>query len=234
MHPHSPGIRPAHVPPQSAGPAGRLSDVRSWGARDLPVPYAVPWTAETVSARSLTVRSSGTGLAYRDEVPRDRDRHGVLWARMRTAPGQGRPNYRALHSARQRHAMLRMLCQVCGERADRTSRGWLFLLPRPEPTEDTANWPEGTLSTKPPVCRPCAVLALRHCPHLADPHPVRSRKPRVWGVFGGFVAPDTQGRLSPSPTDDYLSYGHPYAGWFLASQLVVELTRCVRVPAPRS
>ncbi|MDT0305806.1 hypothetical protein RM780_02355 [Streptomyces sp. DSM 44917] len=196
----------------------------AWGPGGLPVPYAAAWSAEKRAlpvARALTVRPGGAGLAYRDERPGDRDRHGVLWARMAEAPGEGRPDFRALHSVRQREAMLRRLCQVCGGPAERTSRGWLFLMQRPE------GEPEGMLTTKPPVCRPCAGLAARHCPRLTDPVAVHCRKPRVWGVFGGFLAPAPGGRFASSE-DGHIPYGDPAAPWFLASQLVIELTRCTR------
>jgi hypothetical protein len=201
----------------------------SWGPNKIPVPYAAAWSAETVTVRGLTVRPDGAGLGYRDEVPGDRDRHGVLWSRMRTAPGEGRPNYRAMHAYRQRHTMLNLLCQICGTPADRSSQGWLFLTERPADGEASEDWPEGALSTKPPVCRPCAELAVRHCPHLTDPVTVRSRKPRVWGVFGGFFTPTATGRLEMSPEDANLPYGDPASRWFLASQLIIELTRCSEI-----
>lgn len=196
----------------------------------MPVPHVAAWSTETAAVGdALTTRPARGGLAYRDEVPDDRDRNGVLWARLAWAPGVGRPDFRTMHSRRQRRAMLGMLCQVCDGPASRTSRGWLFLLQRPEGTEETApGWPEGGLSTKPPVCEPCAHLALRWCPHLTDPIAVRSRKPRVWGVFGGLFAPTADG-LAQSPTDHCLPYGHPAAPWFLASQLVIELGRCTEV-----
>ncbi|WP_143659508.1 hypothetical protein [Streptomyces sp. MP131-18] len=174
---------------------------------------------------SLTVRADRSGLAYRDETPGDRDGRSVLWARIGRAPGKGRPDFRALHSDRQRHTMLNKLCQVCGGQASRTAKGWLFLLQRPDDMAGSPDWPEGTLCTKPPVCRPCAALAVRHCPHLTDPVTVRFRKPRTWGVFGGFFSPTPAGGLASHP-DSCLPYGDPYAPWFLASQLVVELTRC--------
>ncbi|MDT3398751.1 hypothetical protein RKE29_19230 [Streptomyces sp. B1866] len=176
----------------------------------------------------MTIRPDGAGLAYRDERPQDRDRHGVLWVRLTEAPGEGRPDFRTMHAARQRRVMLDRLCQVCGGPADRTSQGWLFLLQRPGQDEWSPDWPEGSLCTKPPVCRACAALAVRHCPHLTDPVAVRCRKPRVWGVFGGFCTPGPDGRLTPSPDDDYLPYGHRHARWFVACQLVLELTRCTQ------
>ncbi|WP_328915484.1 MULTISPECIES: hypothetical protein [unclassified Streptomyces] len=216
-----------HAQTVTTPPPGPLS----WGPRNVPVPYAAAWSGEKATVGgALTVRPDGSGLAYRDETPADRDRNGVLWARMTDSPGAGRPNYRMMHAHRQRHAMLHLLCQVCGGPADRTSRGVLFLLPRPDPAEQAQpDWPEGGLCSKPPVCRPCAALALRHCPHLTDPLFVRSRKPRVWGAFGGFYVPGPGGSLTPTP-DDHLPYGHPGTPWFLASQLLLQLTRCT--PAP--
>ncbi|KRV47729.1 hypothetical protein AQ490_04925 [Wenjunlia vitaminophila] len=182
-------------------------------------------------ARALATRPDGTGLAYRDETPADRDRQGVLWARVTEAPGTGRPNFAAMHPRRQCRAMVHRLCQVCGGPASRTSRGWLFLLPRPD-TVQSPHWPEGELCTKPPICVPCATLAARHCPHLAHSVLVRSRKPRVWGVFGGFHLPNSAGRLGSPHADGHLPYGHPAAAWFLANQVVVELTRCAPDHAP--
>ena len=198
----------------------------TWGRNNLPVPYAAAWSEERPSVgKVLTTHPSGTGLAYRDEAPTDRDRHGVLWARMAEAPGEGRLDFSSLHSNQQRRNMFNMLCQVCGGLASRTSRGVLFLLPRPDTDDELNDRAEGALSTKPPLCEPCADLATRHCPHLTDPLFVRSRKPRIWGVFGGIFTPTANGLL-PSPSSDYLPYGHPAASWFLASQLVIELTRC--------
>ncbi|RKN40124.1 hypothetical protein [Streptomyces hoynatensis] len=203
-----------------------------WGPRRLPVPYVARWSGESVvTQEALRVRPDGRGLAYRDESAGDRDRRGVLWARLLEEPGSGQPDFRTMHPARQRRAMLERLCQVCGGQADRTGRGWLFVLRRPTPAGDRPDWPEGLLSTKPPVCGPCAHLAAEHCPHLGEPAFVRVRKPRVWGVFGGLFVPGPGGRLAAGGDAD-LPYGHPAAPWFLANQVVVELARCTRLPGP--
>ncbi|MDT0345939.1 hypothetical protein [Streptomyces litchfieldiae] len=204
----------------------------TWGPNRLPVPYAAVWNTETpVVARALTIRADGMGLAYRDETPADRDRHGVLWARLRHSPGEGRPNFRALHPHRQRDTMLHKLCHVCGGPASRTPQGWLFLLQRPTSTDQSPHWPEGLFSTKPPICEPCAILAARHCPHLTNPTAIRSRKPRTWGVFGAFYTPTPTGGFASSPTNHHLPYGHPASPWFVAYQLVIELTRCTHAGA---
>ncbi|WP_158674746.1 hypothetical protein [Streptomyces hoynatensis] len=53
----------------------------------------------------------------------------------------------------------------------------------------------------------------------------------MWGVFGGLVTPAPGGHLIAGGDAD-LPYGHPAAPWFLANQLVVELTRTARLPEP--
>lgn len=188
----------------------------------MPVPYAARWSAESAGGSGrLIIRPDG--IRYRDETAADRDRNGVLWARVGHAPGEGRPDYRSMHPRRQREAMTKRLCQVCGGPADRNAKGFLFLLPRTD-----ADDVDGSYTTKPPICLPCAGVALRHCPHLAEPLFVRSRKPRVWGVFGDLFTP--AGGLAPSDDNGgYLPYGHPAAPWFLASQSVARLDRCTRV-----
>ncbi|RKN39503.1 hypothetical protein [Streptomyces hoynatensis] len=213
---------------QQTAPARPLT----WGPRRLPVPFVAKWSGEeVVVGGALRARPDGGGLAYRDEARGDRDRHGVLWARVTEAPGDGRPDFRVMHPVRQRRAFLERLCQVCGGPADRDAKGRLFVLRRPTAAEAVSGWPEGLLCTKPPVCVPCADTAARLCPHLDEPVFVRVRKPRVWGVFGGFFLPRSGGGLAAGE-DDYLPYGHRQAPLFLANQLVAELTRVVRVSGP--
>ncbi|WP_433893349.1 hypothetical protein [Streptomyces sp. CA-111067] len=199
------------------------------------MPFSVSWTGEHTDISQLYVRTDHKGvpgLAYRDERPEDRDRHGVLWARMTWAPGSGKPRFADMHPLRQRDAMLLKLCQVCGKPADRTREGWLFLEAR---GEHMANLPDPSApyqgcTSKPPVCSGCAQLAARMCPHLGDPVAFRSRKPLLWGAFGGVYIPNRVGRLIPRAQDDHLPYGRTNATrWFLANQLITELTKCTPV-----
>jgi hypothetical protein len=213
--------RDGSPPGAAAAPRGRASRrynvggvvcnprILTWGSSALRVPYAVPWTGETFNARTLTVRADGTGLCYRDEKPADRDQHGVLWARMR-GPGDGRPKFGKMHPVRQRRAMRALLCRVCAGPASRTSRGWLFVMPG-SPGPDV----EGSLCTKPPICKPCAQLALRHCPELTDPVAVRVRKPRIWGVLGdqyGPAGPQGGSPTSPPTATSPTAKQQPHAG----------------------
>ncbi|WP_433889865.1 hypothetical protein [Streptomyces sp. CA-111067] len=204
----------------------------TWGPHKIPVPFAAVWSGERNDTGQLHIRTGRKGvpsLAYRDERPEDRDRHGVLWARTTWAPGSGTPQFADMHPLRQRDAMLLKLCQVCGKPADRTREGWLFLEARGPHTLDLPDPadPYQGFTSKPPVCSGCAVLAARMCPHLGDPVAFRSRKPLLWGTFGGMYLPNRTGRVLGLPKDDRLPYWRRDAArWFLASQLIVELTKC--------
>ncbi len=204
-----------------------VPEARTWGPRHLPVPYAAYWSGEGSYGRRVMMRPDGAGIWYPDETRADRDAFGVLWARVTDEPGQGRPEFSALHPARQRRAQAERLCQVCGKVASHTRDGWLFLMTGDD--EDDADAWEGSLSTKPPICLPCAALATRFCPHLAHPLGVRARRPKIWGAFGTLFIPTPDARIRAHPDDQYLPYGHRASRWFLASQLVVELKRCTVV-----
>ncbi|MFE3096292.1 hypothetical protein ACFXG1_21015 [Streptomyces sp. NPDC059248] len=128
------------------------------------------------------VVTRGAGIGYADETPYDRDADGVLWTRVPSSPGRGRPEFGQVHLMRQRRAMRRMLCQVCGEAADRDENGTLWLLGSDED--------EYLTTSHPPVCAPCAVLSLRVCPHLRRRHTlIRVRSCVPLGVHGVLHAP---------------------------------------------
>ncbi|MFE0421995.1 hypothetical protein [Streptomyces sp. NPDC058953] len=144
------------------------------------VPYITAWSSEQ-GVQPLVV-TRGAGIGYADETPYDRDADGVLWTRVPSSPGRGRPEFGQVHLMRQRRAMRRMLCQVCGEAADRDENGTLWLLGSDED--------EYLTTSHPPVCAPCAVLSLRVCPHLRRRHTlIRVRSCVPLGVHGVLHAP---------------------------------------------
>lgn len=71
--------------------------------RSDPVPYIAEWSAERAPGPRVVAKSRGIG--YADERPYDRDTDGVLWARVRSLPGRGRPQFGKVHALRQRRAM---------------------------------------------------------------------------------------------------------------------------------
>jgi hypothetical protein len=96
--------------------------------RPLLVPYVTSWTTETDMPFEVVYRRGG-GIACADEIVADRDELGILWTRTYSRQRDGRPEFGKVHSLRQRRAMRRLLCQVCGEPADQSDDGVLWLLP---------------------------------------------------------------------------------------------------------
>ncbi|WP_331719489.1 hypothetical protein [Streptomyces sp. NBC_01174] len=152
--------------------------------RGLPVPYIAPWDTEPMLRPPLARRRGRNGqwiLCYRDETPYDRDSFGALWTRQALARGRGVPDFAAVHALRQRQAMSRLLCQVCGRDTltDTPDRQLHIMADTGQPVA------EGELTTSPPVCLPCARIAVRMCPHLRSGHVAAwVELPQAWGVYG--------------------------------------------------
>lgn len=209
--------------PENQRRAGQSADVR---IRPGNVPYVASWSAEHRSLGPVVTSSRSPGIAYRDEVPHDRDSHGVLWRRSTLRPGQGRPEYGDIHTARQRRTMRRQLCQICAGPADRTEQGVLWLLG--DDRDDWPNWPEQMGATHPPVCLPCAGKSVRLCPYLRRNYvAVRVRSPQIGGVYGALYHPGPHG---PQAVDNVtVPYDDPRLAWVLAAQLVMALHDCTLI-----
>ncbi|WP_264372748.1 MULTISPECIES: hypothetical protein [Streptomyces] len=188
------------------------------------VPYIAQWSEER-EERTVVVGRAG-GIAYADEVLQDRDADGVLWSRIASRPGRGRPEFGKVHGLRQRRAMRRLLCQVCGGAADENADGVLWLLgenpDNPENSDNQDNWLPGLETTHPPLCLPCAASAVRLCPHLARGYvALRVRDFRPAGVWGALYRPGFPLPVGAGPAG--VPYGDARLRWVRASQLVVRL-----------
>jgi hypothetical protein len=188
------------------------------------VPYVAPWSTEREMPASVI--ASPTGIAFVDEVLGDRDERGVLWKRMPSRPGHGRPLLGQMHSLRQRKAMRRLWCSVCAGPADRTDEGVLWLLP--DRRSDWPDWPNRMGVTEPPVCLPCARLAIGACPALHDRYAAfRAGRFEISGVYG---IQYRGGRSIPNQAQlDLVHFDDPRICWTLAVQLVRQLTDCTFV-----
>jgi hypothetical protein len=192
------------------------------------VPYITAWSDEEPLPNDVIVLP-GVGVGFADETPRDRDSKGVLWTRVPSRPGQGRPLFGQVHSRRQHRAMRRLLCQVCGCPADRNRDGVLWLLR--DHREDWANWPEDMANTEPPVCMTCAVLATRMCPALRSGHvAVRVRRFPISAVRG--VRYRQAGRLLLL-TEATVALNDTAIRWTRAAHLVRSLRDCTVVDLDR-
>jgi hypothetical protein len=184
-----------------------------------PVPYIAKWSAERPA--SPTVIETAQGIGYATESAADRDRNDVLWARTTFAPGEGEPDYRAMHSMRQRRAMRRLLCQVCAQPADQDERGTLWLLP--DYRHDWPGWPAGVANTQPPLCLRCARMSVRLCPALQRPALIRAHS-TVVGVSGALYAAGPSGPVPVSVAT--VQFTDPAIRRVRASHLVRELHDC--------
>lgn len=199
--------------------------------KGMPVPYITTWGQEvqaamngagtrgsTVRFQQLMVPGAPLTVGYVDEAPNDRDAFGCLWQRYPIAMGKGVPYFAKIHPARQRRAMTKMLCQVCGNPANFNEDGWLWLVTH----EDAARLAEGgdprVRTGNPPVCEPCCKLAREMCPHLLKGNAtVRTRGYEPWGVYG--IVADPTGS---SPGHD-VAYSDPRIHRTLAGQMLVVL-----------
>jgi hypothetical protein len=191
-----------------------------------PVPYVAAWSDEKPLPTQVIARGPA-GIGYTDETILDRDEHDVLWTRIPSRPGQGTPILGRVHSLRQRRAMRRLLCQVCGQPAHRTEQDLLWLLL--DHREDWPDWPENIANTYPPVCPTCARKSIRACPALRRGYvAVRARHCPLSGVYGLRYQP---ARIFPVATEAVVvGYHDPAIRWTRAVQQVRTLQNCTIVP----
>ncbi|MFI1467663.1 hypothetical protein [Streptomyces wuyuanensis] len=200
-------------------------------ARPDVVPFIAAWSGEQQLDRTVVYSGQG-GIAYADETPEDRDQYGVLWNGRAVARGAGRPQYGDVHPMRQRQAMQYLLCQVCGDPADRDDRGVLWLIE--DNRRDWQGWPNDLLTTHPPICLPCAGKAVAMCPHLVDSNvAVRVLGSEVCAVYGRMWSSSAFGHPVRTANADVVAYGTTAARWVLAGQLVRSLHGCTFVDLQR-
>ncbi|MGZ3144449.1 hypothetical protein ACVDFE_21145 [Lentzea chajnantorensis] len=187
-------------------------------------PHVTSWSAEQNLQCSVVVRPDRHGVGHVNELPGDRDEHGVLWMKVAERHGAGKPDFARVHPARQRRAMKELRCQVCAEPADRTSDGVLWLMRDHRETEGP-DWPEDMASVEPPICVPCTEISLQRCPALRrGAVAVRVREYSVMGVRGTLYRP---GVFAPQPIKiEHLVYGDPTTSWMVAASSFRVLQDC--------
>ena len=189
-------------------------------------PYITSWSSEHELKRDV-VECRSVGIAYTDECVTDRDDHGVLWCEVVSRPRQGRPQFGRVHPLRQRRAMRRLLCQVCGSPADQNDDGVLWLLQ--DHHDDWPSWPERMGSTEPPVCAGCVPIAMRLCPAMRQ-GAVAFRVCRypIIGVRGMLY--HREGKDLIATHEENARYDDPTVRWMRAVSLIRELRDCTIVP----
>lgn len=178
--------------------------------RGLQVPWVTRWTSEVRDAPFRVI--PGEGIRYADETPEDRQL-GVLWLRQGVSPGLGEPQWKQVHTYRQRDAMTGPCCQVCGRliegRVTWLTPAWALKL----------ETQRGRIKTStPPTCEDCIETARRLCPHLHTHESVvlDVRGYRQWAAFGDIAVPGAHGQGEIPLLDDRIKY-------VLGRQMVVEI-----------
>ncbi|MGW1603083.1 hypothetical protein [Streptomyces eurythermus] len=211
------------------------SPIRPVRYRDgVPVPFITAWSKEEIPTQELVRvhRSSATFLGLRDETDVERQ-FGVSWMRMPATRG-GRPQHGLVHALRQRQAMNRMLCQLCGGPTVGTRKDeWTLFLAADADGHPLLN---GERTESPPVHAVCARLAVEHCPPLRHRGWTAAlvRRTPVWGVAGYVYDPLTLDRLPGSPAHRDGMHRVPFTDprrirWTLAARLVITLEGVVPV-----
>ncbi|MFH9401528.1 hypothetical protein ACH4JS_17365, partial [Streptomyces sp. NPDC017638] len=154
------------------------------------------------------------------------ERHyGVPWMRMPATRG-GRPRHGLVHALRQRQAMSRLLCQLCGGPTVGTRKDarTLFLAAGARQALYA-----GEPTASPPVHAVCARLAVEHCPplHRRGWAAALVERTPVWGVAGTVYDPLTLERV-PGPEDGEGLHRVAFTDtrrirWTLAARLVITL-----------
>jgi hypothetical protein len=203
-----------------------------WKGR--PVPYITAWTEEDRGG-SFHLVGPGRGIvAYVGELVVDRDHHGVLWQRQSGGRG-GEPQWREVHSRRQRLAMVVPRCQVCGTSLKGTSPiPWLIPLVHLLAHEANGLGEGDPFEVEtPPTCLACVPHARLLCPFLHH-HGARLllvEDYRLVGVFGDLAWREEDGQITHSQGTIY--YGTQGMGNVLARQQVAELTQWRVAPETR-
>lgn len=180
---------------------------------ELVVPWVTLWSAEEVPPTSTLIDRSPAGIRYRDEMPADR-LDGFLWHREGIGRGVGTPVWSQVHARRQRLAMLKRQCQVCGCQLPIERTPWL--IPRSE--YHRYDGTDDNTSTA-PTCESCWPIAASRCPHIRTHDAVAlygTAKP--WGVIAGLYHP-----LHSDPRV-WVPFGSNLAPWIIAKQMAVTLS----------
>lgn len=170
-----------------------MTDLIAWKGK--PVPWVTRWTGEmlptehTVMHVEQAPEPGAVALAYNSDLsPEEREANGILWQREGIARG-GEPQFSQVSTYRQRAAMRKRLCQVCGKKIESPVISWLMAPGHLDVTDQGH-----AVTTNPPTCDGCLKVSLEKCPHLlkAGHFVVKVLEYELWGVQGEGVLYDPQ------------------------------------------
>jgi hypothetical protein len=193
-------------------------------------PWMAAWTGESpIEGRLICRPRPEAGLMYTDEHAVDRGPHDALLVRgRRPAPkgNRGKPLYAVVNYAKQRRAMRRLLCHLCGNPAHRDELGVLWLLNNVAANCEPG-WPEGEVTVHPPVCLGCAGRAVEECPELHKFTALWVSDPEEYGYYGTLYTRDLSALGSPFPAfvrdRETLAFDDPLLPWLHCAQSAMAL-----------
>lgn len=197
-----------------------------------PVPWITRWTNEIIGQPySLERTRDGIRTVYPDGKSEDR-MGGTLWQREGIMRG-GEPQWKQVSTYRQRFAMRKCACQVCGKKI--TEKPIQFLLPLSEPEivpPDEFHDEAQVITVTAPTCSECIPLALQLCPHLKRNgyQILKVASYEFWGVYGEvvFTQDNSIRRMQTYIEYDSPSYGPNFSmGQIVAKQQVIRLDKFV-------
>lgn len=112
----------------------------------IPVPWTVSWSAENIGGFHLAPCPFADG------------RRAICQA---VAPGEGKPRFGAPHMQRQREAIARELCDLCGRPLKLTTKVSLSHARMRAGAEGPC-----VMQVEPMLHKACAAISMRHCPSL--------------------------------------------------------------------
>lgn len=204
-----------------------------------PVPWVTRWNEENLGLRyGVQMQRDGLRVTYGEGDYRDK--HGVLWQKEGLTKS-GVPQWARVSTYRQRSAMLRRKCQVCGHKIEERVIRWLM------PPDGVEEMDGRSISMQPPTCEGCIDLSLELCPNLTKYGYMilKVLEYEIFGVYGEVLVPPgvvaslpPEEPRSPGPMGLWriqtsVGYNEDYgdAGQMLkltvAKQQIVELTKFV-------
>lgn len=190
--------------------------IQDWNGR--PVPWITRWSNEVVR-QEVGVRLTKEGLraAYKDGN-NEYERGNILWQREGVTRG-GVPQYAQVSTPRQRAAMRKRLCQVCGTKIPEGPIRWLLA---PEVLHD------GDKTMSAPTCDDCIPIALDLCPHLKKGDHVIAvvEEYELWAAYGNILFVDEEDTVRQAGQVT-LPYDQPYEPTLsmIAQQEVARFTK---------
>jgi len=192
------------------------------------VPWVTRWSGERSKDEvqlSLNPDTQELTLGYPDGQGESREPSGILWQREGLSRS-GVPEYSQVNTYRQRSAMRKFLCQVCGHKINERPIQWLLAKENIDHTES------GTVLTmSAPTCSSCIPVAQALCPHLNTHGWVIAKvlEYRLYGVYGWGVLYDAGDQKTKRVNGVYISYDRNYRGLaktaICAMQQVAEFTK---------